>query len=255
MYLGSNRLTGPISDISALTQLTTLSLEGTQLCLPDGARLSHPNTDIESYLKALGLPSCTPGGPEQRAALVALYNATDGANWKKNDNWLTDEPIGTWYGVFTNHYGHVTRLSLGHNEMNGTLPDLSALTNLTNVFLANNQLSGQIPELSALKRLRILVLDSNPLTGPIPDLSALTNLTSLALSNTQLTGPIPDLSALTNLTRLSISTTNVSGPFPDISALTKLRVVYLGRNQYNSGSISDLSPLTDLRVLDSVPAN
>ena len=133
--------------------------------------------------------------------------------------------------------------------MNGTLPDLSALTNLTNVFLANNQLSGQVPDLSALNRLRILVLDSNPLTGPIPDLSALTNLTSLALSNTQLTGPIPDLSALTNLTRLSISTTNVSGPFPDISALTKLRVVYLGRNQYTSGSISDLSPLTDLRVL------
>lgn len=28
-----------------------------------------------------------------RAALVALYNATDGANWDDNDDWLSDEPL------------------------------------------------------------------------------------------------------------------------------------------------------------------
>jgi hypothetical protein len=32
-----------------------------------------------------------------RDALVALFNATDGPNWKDNTNWLTDAPLGDWY--------------------------------------------------------------------------------------------------------------------------------------------------------------
>ena len=31
-----------------------------------------------------------------RAALVALYNATGGANWTDNTNWLSDEPLSEW---------------------------------------------------------------------------------------------------------------------------------------------------------------
>ena len=36
-----------------------------------------------------------------RAALVALYAATDGENWDDNSNWLSDAPLGDWYGVTT----------------------------------------------------------------------------------------------------------------------------------------------------------
>jgi hypothetical protein len=41
-------------------------------------------------------PSTTP-----REALVALYTATDGANWFRSDNWLVGEPCGSpsWWGV------------------------------------------------------------------------------------------------------------------------------------------------------------
>ncbi|MCE2456163.1 MAG: hypothetical protein J4G12_10205 [Gemmatimonadetes bacterium] len=35
------------------------------------------------------------------AGLVALYEATDGPNWAKKDNWLTDAPLGDWFGVRT----------------------------------------------------------------------------------------------------------------------------------------------------------
>ena len=39
-------------------------------------------------------------GPNQdRAALIALYEATDGPNWVDAENWLTDAPLGDWYGV------------------------------------------------------------------------------------------------------------------------------------------------------------
>ena len=29
----------------------------------------------------------------ESAALTALYEATDGANWTRNDNWLSDAPL------------------------------------------------------------------------------------------------------------------------------------------------------------------
>ena len=35
-------------------------------------------------------------------ALVALYNATDGENWSRSDNWLSNAPLGEWEGVTTN---------------------------------------------------------------------------------------------------------------------------------------------------------
>ena len=53
-----------------------------------------------------------------RAALVALYNATDGPNWVLRTNWLSDEPLGDWYGINTDidgrelHHVVVARSSL-----------------------------------------------------------------------------------------------------------------------------------------------
>ena len=49
------------------------------------------------------LPACEAttepkeGPSTDREALVALYNATDGPNWHRRDNWLSDMPIGDWY--------------------------------------------------------------------------------------------------------------------------------------------------------------
>ena len=33
-----------------------------------------------------------------RAALVAFYQATGGPSWRNNEAWLTDAPLGDWYG-------------------------------------------------------------------------------------------------------------------------------------------------------------
>ena len=49
---------------------------------------------------------------EDRAVLVELYNATDGANWTNNTNWLSDEPMREWHGVVTDDEGRVAELSL-----------------------------------------------------------------------------------------------------------------------------------------------
>lgn len=79
-----------------------------------------------------------------RAALVALYEATDGPNWVNDDGWLTDAPLRYWYGVQTGRSGRVVSLSL-----------------------SNNGLSGVIPlELSGLGRLRVLLLRGTDVCTP-----------------------------------------------------------------------------------------
>ena len=50
-------------------------------------------------------------GPE-RAALEEFYEATDGPNWVNSENWLTDAPLGEWFGVETDADGRVVELDL-----------------------------------------------------------------------------------------------------------------------------------------------
>ena len=44
-------------------------------------------------------PGTEPEVSPDRGALVAIYNATGGPNWRLNTNWLTDAPVGEWHGV------------------------------------------------------------------------------------------------------------------------------------------------------------
>ena len=60
---------------------------------------------------ASGTSEITVVNPD-RAALMALYNATDGPNWVDNTNWLTDAPLGEWYGVRTDAAGRVVWIDL-----------------------------------------------------------------------------------------------------------------------------------------------
>ena len=79
-------------------------------------------------------------GPSiERESLIALYRATDGPNWTRNDNWLTDAPLGDWHGVTTNDSGRVTRLSLQDNQLSGELPQgLTGLSALEVFYFFNN---------------------------------------------------------------------------------------------------------------------
>ena len=233
------------------TLTPTYTPTATPTITPTHTPTATPTPRLQDQLPT-ATPTATPtvqtNASDDRAALSAFYEATDGANWERSDNWLTDAPLATWYGVTTDNSGRVTVLSLGDNQLSGSIPDLSALNNLVGLILFNNQLSGSIPDLSALTNLSVLSLFNNELSGSIPDLSALTNLTTLDLTGNKLTGPIPDLSALINLERLSLGNNELSGSIPDLSALTNLERLYL-RNNELSGSIPDLSALTNLERL------
>ena len=154
-----------------------------------------------------------------RAALVALYNATDGPNWINNYNWLSDAPMGTaWFGVKTDASGRVVELNLGRNRLRGTIPpELGSLAHLRHLELASNDLSGGIPpEIGKLTRLTYLNLGPNRLVDPVPpELGNLTNLDWLNLQTNNLQGPLPSaLSQLSSLRVLGLQNNNLRGPLP-----------------------------------------
>ena len=71
-----------------------------------------------------------------RDILVAFYDATDGWNWVKKDNWLTDAPLGSWHGVRVDATGRITELTLEENGLSGSIPpDVGGLAKLTRLDL------------------------------------------------------------------------------------------------------------------------
>ena len=191
-----------------------------------------------------------------REALVALYHATDGPNWTDSTNWLSDAPIGTWYGVTTDADGRVDRLGLFGNQLTGEIPrELGNLANLKWLSLDGNELTGEIPgQLGNLTNLTILYLERNQLTGEIPrELGDLANLEWLILGGNELTGEIPgELGNLTNLTVLYLDRNQLTGEIPqELGSLAKLLQLGLWDNQL-SGEVPrefrSLSNLTWLRL-------
>ena len=254
LYLDNNQLTGEIpAELGSLAGLEGLFLgeNGLTGCIPGGLR-DVPLNDLDE----LGLDYCMPAASAgdaatDRAALVALYNATDGANWRINGNWLSNAPMGEWDGVTTNSDGWVTHLDLQGNQLTGEIPaELGSLTNLERLWLAGNQLTGEIPaELGSLTNLEGLSLNDNQLTGEIPaELGSLTNLEELFLNNNQLTGEIPaELGGLSNLTRLWLQGNQLTGEIPaELGDLTRLTVLYLHNNQLTGEIPAELGSLTHL---------
>ena len=189
-----------------------------------------------------------------RAALVTLYNATAGANWTNNTNWLSNEALSEWYGVDTDATGRVTELHLWSNELSGTIPaELGSLTNLQKLELHDNNLSGEIPaELGALTSLQSLYLHDNELSGTIPaELGNLTSLQELYLNQNELSGTIPaELGDLTNLVGLYLNQNGLSGTIPaELGNLTSLQILYLWGNGLSGAIPAELGSLTNLQRL------
>ena len=129
----------------------------------------YPTPVIEFRLTTSGI-TLQPSADDDRAALTTLYHATNGPNWRRSNNWLTDAPLGEWYGVTTGADGRVIALELDNKGLSGTLPpELGGLTSLVILTLSHNLLSGSLPsELGNLINVEWLELQDNYFTEELP---------------------------------------------------------------------------------------
>jgi uncharacterized repeat protein (TIGR03803 family) len=214
-------------------------------------------------LTVAGMQSMIP--QSEYSALVDLFSATEGADWKDNSGWL-DPSSAEWYGVeVTNlqfdaydnllpNSGNVCEIGLEANGLAGSIP--SSLNNfawLETLDLSGNQLQGGIPvfALTFLNRLQTIDLSSNQLSGIIPtgfgNLSL--NLKTLDLSANNLSGGIPlDLHGMVQLETLDLSQNNLSSTI-NLGIMSQLTTLDLSENALG-GSLTNIGLFPLLQTME-----
>jgi hypothetical protein len=113
-------------------------------------------------------------------ALMALYNATNGANWTNNNGRWEDNSVCDWYGVVCGgNNSYVYGLHLQTNGLNWYIPPLEDLSNLVDFYadnwdndnLADNILDIDLAAFANMPNLQSLsVFKPQSVTGSLDDL-------------------------------------------------------------------------------------
>lgn len=192
--------------------------------------------------------------PTERQALLDLYQSTNGATWRRSQNWNGAPGTEcTWKGVTCDVAGtHVVALQFLDNRMTGSLPaSLIKLRRLTSLGLGVNGITGRLPPLRALPLLRRVDVSVNQFSGSLPRLPA--SIETFAAGENNFTGPIPSLAGLVNLRVFSVYENDLSGPLPPLAGLDNLFAFTVSSNRL-SGTIPpmDLPALQELFLQDNL---
>nr|GMD84980.1 receptor-like protein kinase HAIKU2 [Ipomoea batatas] len=148
-------------------------------------------------------------------------------------------------------------LDLGNNLFSGSIPDMSALSELTYLYMNRSGFSGKFPwnSLENVTNLEVLSIGDNPFEKTLfPEvITKLTRLNWLYLSNCSLEGKIPEgIGNLTELIDLELSMNYLSGGIPaGISNLRKLWQLELYSNYLTGKLPAGFGNLTNLEFLDA----
>ena len=251
----------PVAWSSGSAEVATVSESGLVTAVANGAAAITAAAG-----EAQGAAAITVLVDPERAALVALYEATDGPNWANSDRWLSDSPLGDWYGVSTDDAGRVVAIDLGplwDTETSSSIsqglrgeipPEIGDLTALTTLDLSSNYLSGSIPpEIGTLTSLTRLDLGTNSLSGIIPPaIGNLANLIQFDAGANLLVGRIPaEIGSIANLTMAALQDNMLFGEIPaEIGNLASLTWLDLSGNRFTGIVPHEIGGLDVLTWLD-----
>ena len=181
-------------------------------------------------------------------ALVAIYNALDGKNWSRGNNWLK-RPVRYWQGVGTKLIDdklRVITLRLGSMHLNGQLPsEIKNLTELTALEMCyNSKLKGDIiEEVYELKNLITINFRFTAITGELsPSIGKLVQLDTLDLWTSKWQLDTPGWDSNTDV---------MTGTLPkEIGNLKKLRFMRLGRQAFTGNLPVEIGEMESLNFLD-----
>lgn len=231
-------------------------------------QVTNPNApNLTLYTRKATVTIFTSCRTLDSVALVNLYRHTRGATaWNDSTNWLTLNPISTWYGVRVNGRGCIDSLGLSHNNLIGKLPTtIGDFSNLQVLELSNNELSDTLPNtIGNLRQLRIFWASVNGFAGALPTtLSQLSNLQELNLTNNHFTKLPANIGNLTNLIRLELNGNQLDSLPNSITQLNRLTHLHLAANDMSGtipNNIGNLARLQELhlfqnRLTGAIPAS
>lgn len=189
--------------------------------------------------------AAAPSRQTDSLALVAVYKASDGANWAKNA-WDLNTPVTEWKGVKVENdrvvevkvptksitkawsipseiadLDAVKILSFASNSVEGEFPTaVYKMKNLEQLDLSNNNISGSLSaDFGNMESLGyITMLNNKEFGGSIPaEIGQLKKLFRLNFSGTSISGAIPaELAGCESLQEFMIFNAKLSGQLPDI---------------------------------------
>lgn len=204
----------------------------------------------------------------QRGALLDFYRLTNGDNWRLNDNWSEDsDPCwDMWYGVTCDEHGHIIKLELSDNRLEGILaPSLGRLTSLLKIDLSStaeeyhgwpnvnrNRVRGAMPAMESCLRLEEIEVSGN-LIERLPTSLYLNagTLRVLSASYNEIQELPRFLRRFTTLHTLELDHNRISDRFPaDFGFLVSLQFVQLQYNDLNGPIPADIAGMTRMRTFD-----
>ncbi|KAL2642417.1 hypothetical protein R1flu_010004 [Riccia fluitans] len=259
LYLGSNQLSGPLPDLSALTDLQWFDAGNNTLTGPlppfeSAGQLYkvqlHSNDmngtiprgifqqDNLQYFRVDHNPSLSGQLPAQGSRLTQLI-----------DFYVSDCNLTGPVPDYVQKWAQVNVMELQNNHFTSFPSNLSGCESLHVIKLSNNSISGRLPELpygkaqdNDQKPLQYILMDNNNFSGEIP--ASWTHLkfaVGINIAYNNLSGVIPrGFGNLTSLQWLNMSRNAFSGPLPEeFRNLQVLEVLDLSNNQFN-GTIPEV---------------
>ncbi|KAF5480046.1 hypothetical protein F2P56_000821 [Juglans regia] len=133
--------------------------------------------------------------------------------------WSDGKDPCQWNHVVCSEDKRVTRIQIGHQDLQGTLPStLQNLAQLERLELQYNNISGPLPSLSGLSSLKVLMLSYNRFSSiPSDFFVGMSSLVSLEIDNNPFSGwEIPEsLRNASTLQNFSANSANITGTIPE----------------------------------------
>ncbi|KAM1078505.1 hypothetical protein TB2_025192 [Malus domestica] len=155
-----------------------------------------------------------PSSSNDAAVMLALKKTLKPS---ESVGWSDPDPC-QWTHVGCSDDKRVTRIQLGHLNIEGTLPSsLQNLTELERLELQWNKISGPLPSLSGLSSLQVLLISNNLFTSiPSDFFTGMTSLQSVEIDNNPfMSWEIPEtLKNASSLQNFSANSANITGKIP-----------------------------------------
>ncbi|KAL8512658.1 hypothetical protein ACS0TY_018959 [Phlomoides rotata] len=265
LYVGSNRLTGPLLPSLALPpmleelDISDNSLQGiiTEANFVELQNLKNLDLAFNSLtldLSADWIPPFQLEWINLRVCKMArgsfptwLQTQTNISSIDISDAGISGEvPRWVW------NMSDLEYVNLSHNQISGTIPDLSSASSIIILDVGSNNFSGSVPILNP--KMQTFQLSFNNFTGSISSICiyAVCSLQWLDVSNNQLEGALPsDWANMKDLVILNVNYNNLSGEIPhSLGSLSKLRTLHLRGNNFSGELPTTLRNCRLLQLMD-----
>lgn len=172
----------------------------------------------------------------EAAALIWLYENTNGPGWTDNTNWLQTPTVANWFGV-TVSGGHVYQLALQSNNLVGSVAGfpIDALQSMILLSLYTNAgVTGDISGWAIPDAMRYYRLDNTGVSGDVALMTIPPACVRWYFSYTSISGSMNGLVIPATMDDFRLNNSQVSGGVPDYSnavVLSDVRIYGLGLSQ------------------------